>query len=483
MVHDDGDVDRTTHPAFAVNKHLPKSTEKDQNDTVDPRDLVIDYLPPLSIPQFGERVPQGVVQILSRGACNVGKLNGNLVLKYASDPNNPAYLMSIKVEARLLEVLGKHPHVVESLGLQDDGLMLKYYPNGTLRDYISLHPFLDIDQRLEWCRQLADTVVFVHSNWVIHCDITLCNILLDEELNLVLADFQGLLYSSNGVVLLDGLSRAPAKSSMPRANFLHADVRTDIFAVGSAMYHIIVGNDVFPELNSYDDQIEITDRFRKGMFPMSNYIASNIVEKCWRGEYWCAATISADIAAIQAMSREVLEDQMHGVEFSAAIAEAQAVEKAVEEARMHAAEVSVDMEEALGLKDFDWLRTRGAHLTAAIAGSRPRMHGRQDLADVTEVQTAEKGVEGAQMHGTEVSVDTAEVPGSKAVDWRETRGGALTAAIAGLRPWRHGRQVFADAISVVVEGSQVHDAEVSAVVAEVPASKAGEADQMDGADL
>ncbi|KAJ5121088.1 uncharacterized protein N7515_009049 [Penicillium bovifimosum] len=338
MVSLDEDVGNISHPAFAVNKHQPKSKEKNQKATVDPTALLIDTLPPISIPQ--EDVPQGVVQILSRSACNVGKLQGDLVLKYASDLNNPFFLTSVKVEARILELLGKHPHIVESHGLHDEGLLLRYYPNGTLHNYIALHPFLNIDQRIKWCRQLADTVVFVHSKWVIHCDITLSNILLDEELNIVLVDFQGLLCSSSGDIMLDGLSRAPAKSSMPRNDFHYSDARTDIFALGSAMYHIIVGNEVFPELDNFDDQVEITEKFRNGMFPMGNYIGSNIVEKCWRGEYWCAAMVSSDIAEIQAISKRVAKGPTNGGRFSPAIAEAQAVETAVKEALMHAAEVS-----------------------------------------------------------------------------------------------------------------------------------------------
>ncbi|OQE35229.1 hypothetical protein PENCOP_c014G07157 [Penicillium coprophilum] len=255
-----------------------------------------------------ERIPPGVEKVISRGSCHIGKLNDAMVLKYASDFNDLGYLTSIKVENRILQILGVHPRIVESKGLAEDGIILKYYPNGTLRSYIKNHPYETLDRRLEWCKQLVDTLSYVHSNRVIHCDICLHNILLDENFDIVLADFQGLVVdSTTGETLLDGLTRECSKSYMPRENVYFASVRTDLFAVGSAIYHLIAGHEVFPELDSIDDEKVINARFMNGEFPKNDYVASPIVEKCWRGEYAAAADVSFDIALVQATMKAVEE--------------------------------------------------------------------------------------------------------------------------------------------------------------------------------
>ncbi|KAJ6140220.1 BR serine/threonine-protein kinase [Penicillium samsonianum] len=261
-----------------------------------------------SYPDPNERIPPGVEEVISRGSCHIGRLNDTMVLKYASDFNDPGYLMSIKVENRILQLLGPHPRIIESKGLAEDGLILKYYPNGTLRNYIKNHPYETLECRLEWCKQLVDTLSFVHSKRVIHCDICLHNILLDENFDIILADFQGLVISSTtGRTMLDGLTRECAKSYMPRENLYSASFKTDLFAVGSAIYHLIVGHEVFPELDSFDDEKEINARFINGHFPKNDYVASHIVERCWRGEYASAAEISIDIAEAQAATKAVDE--------------------------------------------------------------------------------------------------------------------------------------------------------------------------------
>lgn len=64
---------------------------------------------------------------------------------------------------------------------------------------------------------------------IIHCDQNLRNLLLDENLDLVLADFQGMLKSADGEILLGGLCRECTKSYMPRTSTDFAGVETDIF--------------------------------------------------------------------------------------------------------------------------------------------------------------------------------------------------------------------------------------------------------------
>lgn len=105
-----------------------------------------------------------------------------------------------------------------------------------------------------------------------------------------------MLKSANGETLLDGLSRECSKSYMPRCHGDYACVKTDLFALGSAIYFIMTGHEVFPELDSLEDDEEISLRFQNGVFPIDSHCCSHITEKCWKQEYKSADDIVSDIS-------------------------------------------------------------------------------------------------------------------------------------------------------------------------------------------
>ena len=70
-----------------------------------------------------------------------------------------------------------------------------------------------------------------------------------------------MLKSVDSNILLDRLSRECLKSYQPRVYSDYTCVETDIFALGSAIYFIMTGHKVFPELDSLEDNEEILSRF------------------------------------------------------------------------------------------------------------------------------------------------------------------------------------------------------------------------------
>ncbi|KAJ5138868.1 uncharacterized protein N7515_003716 [Penicillium bovifimosum] len=243
--------------------------------------------------------PPGVSEIIGRGGESfIGLIDDSTVLKYPCIPGN---LEGIHIEAKLLEVLGSHPRIIASRGLTEHGLILQRASNGSLSDYIISQSVIPFDRRLLWCKQAAEAVSYIHRKHVIHCDINLRNFLLDKNLDLQLADFQGMLKSLSNETLLDGLSRECSKSYLPRDNGDFACVKTDIFALGSAIYFIITGHEVFPELDSLEDDEEISSRFRNGLFPTESHACSTITEKCWTQQYLSADDIVHDLSLIGAV--------------------------------------------------------------------------------------------------------------------------------------------------------------------------------------
>ncbi|KAJ6016303.1 hypothetical protein N7540_010894 [Penicillium herquei] len=243
--------------------------------------------------------PPGVSEIIGRGGeCFIGAIDDSTVLKYPCIPGNNE---SVHIEAQLLEVLRSHPRIITSKGITEHGLMIQRASNGSLSEYMAAQSFISSDQRLLWCKEAAEAVSYIHGKNVIHCDINLRNLLVDKNLDLLLADFQGMLKSDDGKTLLDGLSRECSKSNMPRCHGDDAGVKTDLFALGSAIYFIMTGHEVFPELDSWEDDEEILSRFQYGQFPVDKHVCCQITDKCWKQQYQSADDVVLDISMIQAI--------------------------------------------------------------------------------------------------------------------------------------------------------------------------------------
>ena len=175
--------------------------------------------------------------------------------------------------------------------------MLEHMPNGSVADYLhntELQP--PIQKRLKWALQAAEAVAYIHTRRVIHCDIGVGNLLLDKDLNIRLCDFQGRLLHPDGTIHLNGDSTEGVKSSMPRSDPNDANWKTDIFALGSAIYFMMKGHPPFPELNPWKDKLEIVSRFMTGQFSALDEVpGGDVVKKCWAGEYESADEVVHDL--------------------------------------------------------------------------------------------------------------------------------------------------------------------------------------------
>ena len=245
--------------------------------------------------------PDGVKQIVGRGCwCFIGMIDEETVLKYPKIPDEST-ASGLQVESLLLGMLGQHPRIIGFQGWSDPGLRLEYAVSGDLSAYLTANPATSLEQRLRWCIQAAEALVYVHSMQIIHCDISARNLLLDKDLDLKLSDFQGLHISSEGTTLLDGGSGECTKSWLPRSFGQQPNVKTDLFALGSAIYFIMTGHEVYPDLLSHkeDDAEEIERRFREEEFPVDEQPCEEITGKCWKQQYECAQEVLQDLMDLQ----------------------------------------------------------------------------------------------------------------------------------------------------------------------------------------
>ena len=246
--------------------------------------------------------PPRVKRVIASGSSAfIGEVDDSTVFKYPLAPDGD--MTRLTVEGKLLEIIGPHERIIGLKSFVDTGLYLERALNGNVADYMlgSGKPLPSVKQRLAWCRETAEAVVWIHARRVLHCDIQPTNLLVDEELHIKLSDFQGKQLSENGEVLLDGWSGEPCRFYCPRDDPFDADVKTDLFALGCTIHFIMMGSAVFPDIVDGEDEWyeKVADRFASQQFPQDQHACSAVTLKCWHKKYESAKEVVRDIKSLE----------------------------------------------------------------------------------------------------------------------------------------------------------------------------------------
>lgn len=180
-------------------------------------------------------------------------LQKHVVIKKVKDHSSG--LMNNRIEVDILKSLHHtyHPQVYDFLEI-DDGIF-------TVMDYISGHDLMYYlesgyqfpeEQIVLWMKQLCEVLAYLHSRKppIIHCDIKPGNIMITDEGNICLIDFNISLDGENNkdLVGLSGLYASPEqvkkaeyKMRYGSGDKVKMDQRTDIFSLGAVFYYIMTG--------------------------------------------------------------------------------------------------------------------------------------------------------------------------------------------------------------------------------------------------
>ncbi len=229
---------------------------------------------------------EDIVAYGTTGLICLDKASQTVVKSPHRDEDKP----SIDVERRIYERFqehGEHKNIVRYYGPYEDSIRLEYVPNYDFRAHLSTHE-VDSEQKLRWAQQIIDALCFVHSRHVIHGDLNIQNILLDEKLNVKLADFAG---SS-----LDGSRLSVVVTASHRRPRDTLCIQGDIFALGSTLYKIITGHNPYHDLT----EREIEALFLKESFPQTDSLGpfGEVISKCWRGKYKNTNSVCKEIEGI-----------------------------------------------------------------------------------------------------------------------------------------------------------------------------------------
>lgn len=197
----------------------------------------------------------------------------------------------IKVYQRLQEQCYNHPRFLRFYGAIENGLILGYASNGSLRDYMQSHERtrpLPLSLRLRWIEQIVDTVAALHSSSILHGDLSCNNFFLDKDLNIKGGDFAG--SSIDGEVALTFYETRSAHPHLEDVTY-----ESEVFALGSCLYEIIAGRKPYSELSD----MEIEAAYSKGQYPDVNNLRAcgQVIKKCWERKYDNLAQILQEIRA------------------------------------------------------------------------------------------------------------------------------------------------------------------------------------------
>lgn len=204
--------------------------------------------------------------------------------------------LEARVYKRLSERLGAHPRFVRMISFDQDQLTLtmEYMANGTLREYLQSHATeITLRQRHVWVRAMAEGLDLLHGLGIIHCDLTPHNMLLDDKLELKIADF-------GGCSMDQSVSRTGTDVRFyppPRVWNTPVTKDDDLFALGSCIYEILTGAAPFADILSP----QARNLARLHQFPdLVGVEFRDVIRDCWLGR-----TESSK----QALSRILLNQQ------------------------------------------------------------------------------------------------------------------------------------------------------------------------------
>ena len=184
-------------------------------------------------------------------------------------------------------------------------ITMEYMINGTLRGYLQTsQDHITQGQRHRWILAMAEGVELIHSLDIIHYDLSPHNLLLDQNLELKIADF--------GCCATDGspsLARGSARFYPPRASWLSPiTVDHERFALGSSMYEVLTGGAPFHDVST--PYVRNLCRLKQ-LRDLADVDMRDIIRDCWLLQGHSSQEVrQRTLAAAQIRAQERSQDRM-----------------------------------------------------------------------------------------------------------------------------------------------------------------------------
>jgi serine/threonine-protein kinase len=156
---------------------------------------------------------------------------------------------------------------------------MEYVEGKTLKRRMQEEGVKDIDQTVEYAREVCVALDYAHQNGVTHRDIKPENIMIDKEGKIKIMDF-GLATVENEKGEKENIVGTPFFMSPEQITGEQLDHRADIYSFGVSLYQLLTGNLPFEDGDIRKRHVEERPVPPSAVNPELNYKVDQIIMKC-----------------------------------------------------------------------------------------------------------------------------------------------------------------------------------------------------------
>ncbi|XP_022251404.1 5'-AMP-activated protein kinase catalytic subunit alpha-2-like [Limulus polyphemus] len=173
--------------------------------------------------------------------------------------------------------LFRHPHIIKLHQVistpMDIFMIMEYVPGGELFEYIKKRGKLKESEARRFFQQIISGVDYCHRHMIVHRDLKPENLLLDNNLNVKIADFGLSNMMLDGEFLRTSCGSPNYASPEVVSGMLYAGPEVDIWSCGIILYALLCG------MLPFDDQYlpALFQKIKSGVFTIPDYLNKPVV--------------------------------------------------------------------------------------------------------------------------------------------------------------------------------------------------------------
>lgn len=190
---------------------------------------------------------------------------------------NESVLMKVEREITIMKLI-EHNNVLRLYDVYDNKkylyLILEHVSGGELFDYLVKKSRLTIKEAKKFFRQIISALDFCHSHLICHRDLKPENLLLDEKLNIKIADFGMASLQVDGSMLETSCGSPHYACPEVIRGEKYDGRKADVWSCGVILYALLVGALPFDD----DNLKQLLEKIKKGHFTIPSYVPQECQE-------------------------------------------------------------------------------------------------------------------------------------------------------------------------------------------------------------